>query len=161
MNPDLLSTLKETLSWICLLKRHAIRHHIALSKGYWDADTFRLHPMELVDWSDRSWTQTLGHAMVASLDDSVPQAPLLSAAFPLAHQLAGVHAPLYVEDRLIYHGGTTALVPIELRDDGTVIWHFEGRLDDLLNVSEIKCIRTGWFQTEDLDLLHSAPALIR
>lgn len=145
MDPEFLSTLKGTLSWICLLKHIVIRHHIALSKGYWVADTFHLHPIEVIDWSNQSWTQTVGHAIVASLDDSVQQAPLLSTTFPLAHQLAGVHAPIWVDEGLIFHGGMTALVPIELCDDGTVLWHFEGRLDDLLNVADIECIKTGWF----------------
>lgn len=123
--------------------------------------------MEVVDWSGRSWTKTLGHAIVVCLDHIVPQAPLLSAAFLIAYQLAGVHAPIHVDGGLIYHGGMTALVPIEVRKDGSILWHFESRLNDLLKVSEIKCIkrhwyqRRSWFQTEDPELLQSAPALIR
>lgn len=167
MDTEFLSTLKLTLSWICLLKRNLIRHHIALSKGYWFGETFHLDVMEVVDWSGRSWTKTLGHAIVVCLDHIVPQAPLLSAAFLIAYQLAGVHAPIHVDEGLIYHGGMTALVPIELRKDGSILWHFESRLNDLLKVSEIKCIkrhwyqRRSWFQTEDPELLQSAPALIR
>lgn len=167
MDPKFLSTLKLTLSWICLLKRNKIKSHIALSTGLWFGDTFRLHLMDVVDWSGSSWTKTLGHAMVAGLDDIVPKAPLLSTAFPIAHQLAGVHAPIHVDEGLIYHGGLTALVPIELRKDGSILWHFEMRWNSLLKISDIKCMkgrwyqRRAWFQTEDLELLQSAPALIR
>ena len=46
--------------------------------------------------------------------------------FPLAHQLAGVHAPIYVDDGIIFHGGMTELVPVQWRPDGKILGHFEG-----------------------------------
>ncbi|OJJ88204.1 uncharacterized protein ASPGLDRAFT_678569 [Aspergillus glaucus CBS 516.65] len=49
--------------------------------------------------------------MVAGLDYIVPKAPLLSTAFPIAHQLAGVHAPIHVDEGLIYHGGAYCIGP--------------------------------------------------
>lgn len=104
MYPESLSTLKLTLSWICLIKRNEIKSHIELSTGNWIGDAFRLHRMEIIDWSDRRSTKMLGHAMVAGLDYVIPKAPLLSTAFPIAHQLAGVHAPIHVDKGLIYHG---------------------------------------------------------
>lgn len=77
MYPESLSTLRLTLSWVCLIKRNEIKSHIALSTGNWIGDAFRLHRLEIIDWSDRSSTKMLGHAMVAGLDYIIPKAPLL------------------------------------------------------------------------------------
>lgn len=57
--------------------------------------------------------------MVACLDNTVPGNPLLLTSFPIARQLAAVHKPLQAGQGLIYHGGLTALVPIELHSVGT------------------------------------------
>lgn len=162
--PDFLSTLTSTLSWICLVTRNEIENHIALCTGYWLGDTFHLCPMEITGWSC-SWTKTFNHAVVACLDHTVPENPLLLASFPIAHQLAAVHKPIQVDQGLIYHGGFTALVPIKMRSDGSVLWKFKIS-DSLLMVHNIKCMkkrwyqRRSWYQTLDLDALQSAPALI-
>lgn len=59
-------------------------------------------------------------------------------------------------------GGFTALVSVEQRQDGTIIWHIESSSPDaLLQVSDIQCLSEPWHQTLDLNLLQSAPALIR
>lgn len=64
--------------------------------------------------------------MIASFDDKIPNSPLMLTSFSLAYQLAGVHAPIYVNEGIIYHGGMTALVPVQRRPDGKILWHFEG-----------------------------------
>lgn len=75
--------------------------------------------------------------------------------------------PFQIDQGLIYYGGFTALVPIELRKDGSILWDIERKWNDMLQISEIKCMkkrwyqRRSWFQTLDLKLLQSAPALIR
>lgn len=164
-DPDFLSTLNSTLSWICLVTRNKIENHIALSTGYWLGDTFHLCPMEITEWSC-SWTKTFNQAVVACLDHTVPEDPFLLTSFPTAHQLAAVHKPLQVDQGLIYHGGITALVPIEMRSDGSILWKFEESGDSLLMVRNIKCMqrrwyqKRSWYQTLDLDVLQSAPALI-
>ena len=84
---------------------------------------------------------------------------MILTCFSLAHQLAEVHAPIYVDEGIIFHGGITALVPVERRAD-KIVWHFEGRLDDFLPVSEIKAVKNKWYQTLNLNELQSAPVLL-
>lgn len=50
-------------------------------------------------------------------------------------------------------------IPVERRPD-VIFWHFEGRLDDLLLVLEIKAVQREWYQTLDLNELQSAPILL-
>lgn len=97
--------------------------------------------------------------MVASFDERIPRSPMMLACFSLAHQLAGVHAAIYVDEGIIFHGGMTALTPVERRGD-KIVWHLEGKLDDLLPVSEVKAVKSKWHQTLHLNELQSAPVLL-
>lgn len=64
-------------------------------------------------------------------------------------------------------GGATALVPVKLQSDGSILWHIEMSWNSLLRVSNIQCMERRWYQrpslyqTLDLEFPQSAPALIR
>ena len=173
-DPEFLSTLRQTLAWICLMCRDDGENNkgeiILLSTGSWKvADTspssssFHLHAVEVADWHGSGWTKGIKHAVVVCLESMVPKTPLLRTVFPLAHQLAAVCTPLHVERGLIFHGGFTALIPLELCQHGSILWEVVMKDDDLLQLSEIqKSLQThSWFQTLDLSLLSSAPAIVR
>lgn len=108
------------------------------------------------------------HALVACLDQTIPNAPLLSTVFATAHQVLGCSCwPFKVDQGLIYYDGMTALVRIKLRKDGSILWELASKLNYALLIPEIKCMkkrwyqRQSWFQTLDLEMLQLAPALIR
>ena len=143
---------------------------ILLSTGSWKAadtspssSSFHLHAVEVADWHGSGWTKGIKHAVVVCLESIVPKTPLLRTVFPLARQLAAVCTPLHVERGLIFHGGFTALIPLELCQHGSILWEVVMKDDDLLQLSEIqKSLQThSWFQTLDLSLLSSAPAIVR
>ena len=157
---NFVSSLKASLSWICLSKRNEIKDRISVSKGYWDCDRFFLEAMLPVDWSGSCWTHTLQHGIIASLDFLVPRKPLLSTTFPIAFQLAAVSTPSRCENGWYFFGGMTALVPVEKRADGTILWHFESSEDDVLARSRLQSLKGRWYQTPNLDELVSSPALI-
>lgn len=113
-----------------------------------------------VNWSNSCWTHTLQHGIIASLDVLIPRQPLLSTTFPIAFQLAAVSTPSRCEDGWYFFGGMTALVPVEKREDGSILWHFESAEDDILARSEMQSLRGRWYQTTSLDELISSPALI-
>ena len=139
---------------------------ILLSTGSWEAadtsSSFHLHAVEVADWHGSGWTKGIKRAVVVCLDSMVPKTPLLRTVFPLARQLAAVCTPLHVERGLIFHGGFTALIPLELCQHGSILWEVVMKDDDL-QLSEIqKSLQThSWFQTLDLSLLSSAPAIVR
>lgn len=157
---NLVSSLKESLSWICLLKRNEVEDSISVSKGHLVSERFLLEPMLPVDWSDSCWTHTLQHGIIASLDSLISRAPLLSTTFPIAFQLAAVSTPSRCENGWYFFGGMTALVPVEKGADGSILWHFESPEDDVLARSELQSLKGRWYQTTSLDELMSSPALI-
>lgn len=157
----LVSSFKSSLSWICLLKRNEVKDRISVSRGYWDCDRFFLEEEMLpVDWSGSCWIDTLQHGIIASLDLSIPRTPLLSTTFPIAFQLAAVSTPSRCENGWYFFGGMTALVPVEKRADGTILWHFESAEDNVLARSRLQSLKGRWYQTANLDELVSSPALI-
>ena len=158
-NSNLVSSLKESLSWICLIKRNEIQNRISVSRGYWDCDRFFLEAMLPVDWSGSCWTHTLEHGIIASLDSLIPRAPLLFTTFPIAFQLAAVSTPSRFENGWYFFGGFTALIPVEKRTDGSILWHFESTEDDILTPSRLQSLKRRWYQT-DLDELVSSHAVI-
>lgn len=50
MDPEFLSYLRQTLSWICLTNRNEITSHITLSTGRWIIDTFCLDLTDVAYW---------------------------------------------------------------------------------------------------------------
>lgn len=158
-NSNLVSSLKESLSWICLIKRNEIQNRISVSRGYWDCDRFFLEAMLPVDWSGSCWTHTLEHGIIASLDSLIPRAPLLFTTFPIAFQLAAVSTHSRFENGWYFFGGFTALIPVEKRTDGSILWHFESTEDDILRPSRLQSLKRRWYQT-DLDELVSSHAVI-
>lgn len=143
---NLVSSLKASLSWICLTKRNEVKERITVSKGYWVSERFFLETMLPVDWSDSCWTHMLQHGIIASLDFLIPRAPLLSTTFPIAFQLAAVSTPSRCEDGWYFFGGMTVLVPVEKRADGCILWHFESAEDDVLARSELQSLKGRWYQ---------------
>lgn len=92
----------------------------------------------------------------------VPKTPLLRTVFLWACLLVGECRPMHVENGLIFHGGFTVLIPLEMCQHGNILWEVLIKDDDVLQLSEIKSLQThSWFQTLDLDLLVSCPTLIR
>lgn len=169
-DPEFLSTLRQTLAWICLISRDDGENNkgqiILLSTGSWEVtdtfSSFHLHAVEVADWHGSGWTKGIKHAVVVCLDPMIPKTPLLRTVFPMACQLAAVRTPMHVERGLIFHGVFTALIPLELCQHGNILWEVEMKDDDFLLLSEIQCLQTNsWFQTLDLGLLSSAPTLIR
>ena len=112
-----------------------------------------------VDWSGSCWTHTLEHGIIASLDSLIPRAPLLFTTFPIAFQLAAVSTPSRFENGWYFFGGFTALIPVEKRTDGSILWHFESTEDDILVPSRLQSLKRRWYQT-DLDELVSSHAVV-
>lgn len=170
-DPAFLSTLRQTLAWICLSSRDDGENHkgqnIFLSTGSWVTDTsFHLHAVKVPDWHGSGWTKAFKRAVVVCPDYDpmvpVPKTPLLRTVFLWARLLAAVCTPMHVENGLIFHGGFTALIPLEMCRHGSILWEVLMKDDDVLQLSEIKSLQThSWFQTLDLGLLVSRPTLIR
>lgn len=167
MDHEFLSYLKQILSWICLISRNVTTDVIMVSRGYWSKNTFHLHLKDAVYWHGSNWTKLIKGVIVACLDQTIPKGPLLSTVFAITQQMAEACRPFHIGQGLIYFSGFTALVPIKLCKDGSILWDVEEKWSDTFSISEIKCMKTrwyqrkSWFQTLDLKMLQSAPVLIK
>lgn len=68
----------------------------------------------------------------------------------MAYQMAAACIPFKVDQCLIYHGGLTALAPIELYKYGIIFSDIEMKWNKMLEISELKCIKKMPVPTNNL-----------
>lgn len=157
----LLFALKSTISWFVLVNRHEAPGVISLSRETWERNFFRLQQLEPVNWVS-CWVKMVSAAVVVPIDSITSQAPLLFTSFALAYQLACAHTPLHIEGGFIWHGGFSSLVPMARHADGFILWHVESLEgdDDFFQLHDIKALRGAWYQTMDMNVYRTAPAVL-
>lgn len=127
---SLLRALKSTISWFVLVNRHEAAGVISLSRGTWERNFFRLQQLEPAYWVS-CWVKMVSAAVVVPIDSITFQTPLLSTSFSLACQLACVHTPLHIEGD-----------------------------DDFFQLHDTEALRGAWYQTMDMNVYRTAPAVL-
>lgn len=161
-SPSYVSTLRSVLSWFALANRLPIPQKIGLSKGAWQENHFRLRPLEEIMWPRQAcWVKIFKTAVIASMQESIPPDPFLHTTFLLARQITAVQTPLHVDAGIMWHGSFCSLVPVQVLANSAILWHFEASdNDDVLQLKDIGALQGPWFQTMDLGVHYSAPAVI-
>lgn len=83
----------------------------------------------------------------------------LELDFDVMIQLAAVEYPVRTDSGLVLLGYSTALIPMERLDDGTIKWHVETcSRKSQFKTAELSATRHTWFQTLELQELRSKKA---
>ncbi|KAL4922784.1 hypothetical protein BDW62DRAFT_171747 [Aspergillus aurantiobrunneus] len=155
--------LWELLRWLCLTFRRPKKGTISLStckSGRVEVGLQQLYPA--MPDNKCCWFSLFDSAVIAAeAQTSIDQEMLLETEFHLMLQLAAVEYPVLVDKGLILMGYSTALVPVRLFDDETVLWHLEtASHDSQLKVTELTSIKGSWLKTPKLEDLQSKKALV-
>lgn len=69
--------------------------------------------------------------------------------------------PVLVDEGLVLVGYSTALVPVKLIDDKTILWHLEvAKHESQIKIEELSAIKGSWLKFKTLDALRSKKALV-
>lgn len=96
-----------------------------------------------------------------STNDSTAPCRGLELDFKQLVRLSAVEYPVLVDSGLILMGYSTALIPVELSEDGKVMWHLEVAKDDFqLQVSDLKATKKQWLQESRFEILQGKTAVL-
>ncbi|KAE8548021.1 hypothetical protein EYB25_009814 [Talaromyces marneffei] len=162
-NKDLEAQIKDIAVWLCLTFRFPRNGSTPMvSTGMFDGTTFKLSvaPMFAVL---TCWYPLFGNAVVV-LKPSEPfpsEGGLLKLSFGALLQLAAVEYPVMVDSGLDLVGYSTALVPIEINNEGQILWHLEiSSGNQQLRKPELQATKGSWLQKQSLEELQTTEALL-
>uniref|UniRef100_A0A093VRR1 Uncharacterized protein n=1 Tax=Talaromyces marneffei PM1 TaxID=1077442 RepID=A0A093VRR1_TALMA len=160
---DLEAQIKDIAVWLCLTFRFPRNGSTPMvSTGMFDGTTFKLSvaPMFAVL---TCWYPLFGNAVVV-LKPSEPfpsEGGLLKLSFGALLQLAAVEYPVMVDSGLDLMGYSTALVPIEINNEGQILWHLEiSSGNQQLRKPELQATKGSWLQKQSLEELQTTEALL-
>lgn len=162
LDPESVEMLKSTLTWICLLFRCPVDNELCVSRGQWNDKKFTLLPLRPVDWRQSCFKKLFIHGIVATIEESIPRHPVLSATMPIMFLLTGVNYAIPVGEGIIFYGVFSAMIPMRKLSDGSILWHVENdqTRSSNLRVSQIQALKRPWYKTKDVNFLQQAPALL-
>ncbi|KAL3455310.1 hypothetical protein BJX64DRAFT_295160 [Aspergillus heterothallicus] len=164
--PKHLMGLSEAVAWFCLAFRSNPRVIPQISSGRYVGNRFllvRLQPLSSLSGLVSScWSKLFGSAVIAkeqAVDDSSEWSLAMSFADML--KLSAVEYPVSTGTGTVFMGYSTALIPIERRDEETIEWHLEVAEDDRqFKVSALQATQGEWMQTQDINELISKKVLL-
>ncbi|KAL4911168.1 hypothetical protein BDW74DRAFT_172632 [Aspergillus multicolor] len=149
--------------WLCLTIRQPVKGKICLSihkMDNRDATLQRLLPAVPNDTC--CWFALFETGVIAvELGAEVIKKFILNASFHSLLKLAAVKYPVQVDGGLILMGYSTALVPMKVVNDSTVLWHLEtANHDSQLKVADLSVTKGYWLKTLKLKSLKTEKALL-
>ncbi|KUL83262.1 hypothetical protein ZTR_10455 [Talaromyces verruculosus] len=154
--------IRDIAVWLCLAFRERIEGGgIMISTGSFVGNKFEMTE-ELKDRSLSCWYPLFDKVVVVGKPSDVFSKDVpLKLSFGALIQLAAVEYPIMVDSGLVLMGYSTALVPIEINNDGQVLWHLEvsdGKQQ--LRKSELRATKGSWLQKPTLEELQTREALL-
>ncbi|OJJ08275.1 hypothetical protein ASPVEDRAFT_392968 [Aspergillus versicolor CBS 583.65] len=114
--------------------------------------------------STKCWFDLFEGGLIAVQPDTVlsgRESMFLQADFHLMLQIAAVEYPVLVDEGLVLVGYSTALIPVKLIDDKTILWHLEvAKQESQIKIEELSAIKGSWLKFKTLDALKSKRALV-
>lgn len=154
--------IRDIAIWLCLVFRVPINGGgIMISTGSFVGTTFEITE-KMVDRSLACWYPLFGNVVVVAKPSVVfPEDVPLKLSFRALIQLAAVEYPIMVDSGLFLMGYSTALVPIEINNDGQVLWRLEVSAGkQQLRKSELHATKGSWLQKPTLEELQTPEALL-
>ncbi|KAL3462660.1 hypothetical protein BJX64DRAFT_299412 [Aspergillus heterothallicus] len=149
--------------WIALTFREPYKDAVCLSTCETYDAVARLRILSPAPTDGTScWFGLFEGAVVAVEPNTMwTQTMLLETELDLMVQIAAVSYPVLVDSGLVLTGYSTALVPVKLLDDNTILWHLEiAKHDSQIKASELSSSKGDWYKVENLDDLRSRKALV-
>ncbi|KAE8379063.1 hypothetical protein BDV26DRAFT_303854 [Aspergillus bertholletiae] len=176
--------VREIMIWICLTFRKTKKNSLFLSTGAMETEerrrekqqtgekTFqdiacetlavrRIAPLKLPSSSD-CWREVFKSAVVAlNPSTHLGDQCWLNVSFYQMVQITAVEYSVRVDAGLVLMGYSTALMPVRLLDEDTILWHFEtAHHKSQLKISELLTTKRSWLSVQDINLLQSKKALL-
>ncbi|KAL4909755.1 hypothetical protein BDW74DRAFT_143666 [Aspergillus multicolor] len=149
------NSMVDALFWMCLAFRNPIEGSVAVSSGYLDCGRekqFVLRPLSKAPRLDSScWHSLFNSAVIAiSPGSDMPKRHWLEVDFQTMVRLAAVEYTVRAGEGLVLLGYSTALIPIELQDNVTILWHLEiCSHDEQFKITELEATQKNWLRTLD------------
>ncbi|KAF3396585.1 hypothetical protein DPV78_007779 [Talaromyces pinophilus] len=159
---DLQVQIRDIAVWLCLTFRVPVERSVPMiSTGAFIGTTFELAE-RLIKPSTSCWFPLFDNViLVVKPSDVFPEGGPLKLSFGALIQLAAVEYPIMVDSGLVLMGCSTALVPIEINNDGQVLWHLEVSAGERqLRTSELHATKGSWLQKSTLEELQTPEALL-
>lgn len=157
------NNLRSLLVWLCLTFRQPNQGSVCLSTCKVEGQEVALQELSAAAPDDRScWLRLFKTAVVAVEDHvHISEQRFLDMDFLHLLQLAAVEYPISVDTGLVLMGFSTALIPIQMVNDTTILWHLEtGPPDAQLKVDELQATKTDWLKTTDFEDLRKRKAFL-
>lgn len=159
---DLRMKIRDIAVWLCLAFRAPMeRSAPRISTGGFIGTTFELAE-RLIKASTSCWFPLFDQvAVVVEPSNIFPEGGPLKLSFGALIQLAAVEYPIMVDSGLVLMGYSTALVPIEINNDGQILWHLEVSAGERqIRTSELHATKGSWLQKPTLEELQTPEALL-
>lgn len=159
---EALKEIRDIAVWLCLAFRApSYGSPVMVSTGSFDGTYFVLRE-KMIHAGLACWFPLFdGKIVVAFPSEKVSADQQLKLSFGALIQLAAVEYPVMIDSGLVLMGYSTALVPIEINNDGQILWHLEiSAGNQQLRVSELQATKGSWLQKQTLEELQTSEALL-
>ncbi len=151
--------------WLSLTFRKPTANTLCLSTCKAGGSCATLRKLSQVDLdSAHCWFHLFESGLIAVQPDTIlsgGESMFLLAEFNLMLRIAAVEYPVLIDEGLVLVGYSTALVPVKLVDDKTILWHLEvANHDSQIKMHELSAIKGSWLKFRTLDALKSKRALV-